>query len=836
MAANENYTAATNSTTFKVKQAGTSVDIGVGAVYYVGENIEITLTTVNSTDLTVTINGKPYTISGGKVTIVGGLAAGNYTVNAILAGNENYTGSNDTESFKVEKLQSELTINVTDITADQTETIKVNVTAGATGSVIIRVDGKDYYAEIDGQYATLKLDNLTSGKHSVEVKYMGDEKYNESTGQATFNVTKLASSVNVTVENITVGDVAAVKITVTTNATGNVTIQIGNEYTTTVGVVDGEMVVIVPGLTVGDKTVNVTYYGDRVFLPSNATSDFTVGKTTAAIDLVVGNVTYGENVPVTIFVNGTGNVTIEVEGVAVIATPTINNGKVEYNIPSLPAGNYTLKVTYNGDGNITSTTAQAKFEVAKADPVITVEVKDIVYGDVEYIVITSNAAGTVNVTVNGKTIEVPLNNGHAVLRASRWTVPNYNGCATVEVPDLAVGKYPVTVEYSGNENYNKATATAAFNVGKQNTTVDVNVVPSIKVGETQVINITVSNINATGNVTVNIDGVNYTAPLKDGKANFTTPVLASGNHTVSVIYDGDKNLTGNWTSKTFEVTKLDAPVSVEISNSTVGGKQTITVTVPDNATGQVLIDVNDKPYYANITGGKAVLVLDSLPADDYTVNVTYLGDENYTAGSDSKAFKVSKNNSTLNIAAKDIAVGDNEVIVFNVPEDATGNLTVKVNNQTYTVPVSGGKGELILPDLGAGNYTVEATYNGDDKYEPNTNSTKFEVAKDKLNPDDFKVFDYGNGTVAVVVPENATGNITIKVGDKNYTAPIVNGTAVVTVDNSTPGTHDVEVIYSGDDNNEGTSTSSKVTVPKYDTPISVDVSNIGVGDTAKLVV
>ena len=83
------------------------------------------------------------------------------------------------------------------------------------------------------------------------------------------------------------------------------------------------MVVIIPGLTVGDKTVNVTYYGDRVFLPSNATANFTVGKTTAAIDLVVGNVTYGEKVPVTIFVNGTGDVTIEVEGTAIKYTPGI---------------------------------------------------------------------------------------------------------------------------------------------------------------------------------------------------------------------------------------------------------------------------------------------------------------------------------------------------------------------------------------------------------------------------------------------------------------------------------------------------------------------------------
>ena len=213
LVADENYTAATNSTTFKVKQAATSVDIAVKSVYNVDDDIEITFTTENSTDLTVTINGKSYTVDNNKITISGGLAAGNYTINAILAGNENYTGSNDTESFKVEKLQSELTVNVTDITADQSEIIKVNVTGGATGSVIIKVDGKDYYAEINGQYATLKLDNLTSGAHTVEVKYMGDEKYNESTGIATFNVDKLASSVNVTVENITVGDVAAVKIT-----------------------------------------------------------------------------------------------------------------------------------------------------------------------------------------------------------------------------------------------------------------------------------------------------------------------------------------------------------------------------------------------------------------------------------------------------------------------------------------------------------------------------------------------------------------------------------------------------------------------------------------------
>ena len=129
----------------------------------------------------------------------------------------------------------------------------------------------------------------------------------------------------------------------------------------------------------------------------------------------------------------------------------------------------------------------------------------------------------------------------------------------------------------------------------------------------------------------------------------------------------------------------------------------------------------------------------------------------------------------------------------------------------HTVPVSGGKGVLVVPDLGAGNYTVKATYNGDDKYESSTNSTEMEVAKEILTPEDVKVIDQGNGTVVVVVPENATGNVTIKVGDKEYNATVANGTAVITLDNSTPGTHEVEVIYSGDDNHDGVGVKANVT-------------------------
>ena len=413
--------------------------------------------------------------------------------------------------------------------------------------------------------------------------------------------------------------------------------------------------------------------------------------------------------------------------------------------------------------------------------------------------------------------------------ASKWDAA-YDGNAKVNVEGLAVGKYDVEVQYNGNENYNKATASDDFIVSKENVTVSIESKDSITVGESQVINITVDNVNATGEVIINIDGENHTVPLDKGKASYTYNGTVSGNHTVSVYYKGDKNFTGNWSSKTFEVVKIDSyDMTMDIANDTVGNKQTITVHLPDNATGQVLIDINGTPYYANVTDGKAVLELDSLPEGNYPVTATYLGDGNYTGKSISDDFSVDKNNSTLTIETQTVVYGDNEVIIFNVPEDATGNITVKVNNKTYTVAVSGGKGNLTVPKLPAGNYTVEATYNGDGKYKSSENSAKFEVTKLKLDADDIKVFDQGNGTVVVVVPENATGNITIKIGDKEYEAPIEDGVAKVIINDTEPGEYNVEVLYSGDDNYENASTTSKVTVPKVNAPIDATVQNTTVG-------
>ncbi|WP_296878470.1 Ig-like domain repeat protein [uncultured Methanobrevibacter sp.] len=839
---------------FTVNRVATTVDVNFNSPIPAGDDVlvEVTMNPGITGYVTVTLSSPNIIDKSYEVAVTNGngkfyltnLANDTYSIKAEYAGNDKYAGStSDAKTLLSNMIVTNLSISIdkNSIYVGDNATVSIqllnesNKVIPINAIVTVKVNGTNHTVGLVSGTGNFVLTDLTNGTYIINAVFAGNSKYDKSTSDPVIlRVNKIVTSIEVSVAGpVTYGDVAVISVELdpTINTTVKLTVD-GRDYY--VAIVKGKGGFNASGLSGGSHEVKAVFAGDDRYVGDDDTATFTVGKATTNVNVVVGNVTYGEKVPVTVFVNETGTVTISGDGIT-SETKSLVNGKVEYLISELDAGNYTLKVTYNGNDNISSTSADSKFEVAKADPVITVDVNDIIYGGVESIKITSNAPGKVNVTVNGKSVEVYLNNGHAVLGATRWN-NQFDGKASVDVYNLTAGKYPVTVQYMGSDNYNKATATATFNVIKQNTTVDVEMKDSITIGQKQVINITVSNINATGNVSINIDGVNYTAPIKDGKANFTTPVLASGKHTVTVIYDGDKNLTGNWTSKTFEVTKLDASVSVLISNSTVGGKQTITVTVSENATGQVLIDINGVPYYANISKGNAVLELDTLPADDYTVNVNYLGDDNYTGGSDSATFKVSKNKSTLNITAQNIASGENEVIIFNVPVDATGNVTVTIKGKSYTVPVSGGKGLLVVPDLGAGNYTVEAKYNGDAKYKSSTNSTKLEVAKDKLSPDDLKVIDQGNGTVVVVVPENTTGNITVKVGDQIYNATIVNGTATITLENTAPGTHEIEVIYSGDANNEGTSTKANVTTPKIKTPMSVTVNNIKVGDVEVITV
>ena len=69
-------------------------------------------------------------------------------------------------------------------------------------------------------------------------------------------------------------------------------------------------------------------------------------------------------------------------------------------------------------------------------------------------------------------------------------------------------------------------------------------------------------------------------------------------------------------------------------------------------------------------------------------------------------FKEHADNITINESVVDLAL----------PEDATGYLLIDVDGIGYYVPVENGSASFTMPELAPGEYTVVATYTGDEKY------------------------------------------------------------------------------------------------------------------------
>ncbi len=116
--------------------------------------------------------------------------------------------------------------------------------------------------------ASVSIGNLSAGQYTATIQYDGDNKYGSAKTTASFNVTKHESKVDISVDDIEIGENAVVTVSVTSGATGNVTFTIGDK-TETVEIKDGKATLTVKGLVSGDYTVSAVYNGDDKYLSSS---------------------------------------------------------------------------------------------------------------------------------------------------------------------------------------------------------------------------------------------------------------------------------------------------------------------------------------------------------------------------------------------------------------------------------------------------------------------------------------------------------------------------------------------------------------------------------------
>ena len=395
----------------------------------------------------------------------------------------------------------------------------------------------------------------------------------------------------------------------------------------------------------------------------------------------------------------------------------------------------------------------------------------------------------------------------------KYYVELTDGKGSLDVKDLDAGTYTAVVTYLGDELYGTKSNSTRFTVKSKidpsalmNVTVDI---PENSTNGTITVELPE---NATGNVTVVIDGKEYTVTnVTNGTAVIIIDNIIPGNHTIEVIYSGDGNYTGATNVTDVTVDKLtNYGIKASSKDIVVGETEVIDIELDIDVDGVVLVSVGGKGYYVDVVGGKCSVEIDGLAPGDYTAVVTYPGDDIYGAKSNTTTFTVkSKEDSSMSIAVDE----DNKTITVELPEDATGNVTVVIDGKEQEVPIKDGKAVIPIDDLAPGNHTVEVIYPGDDKYAP---ADKYEnVSLPKVSDYDIIIDPEVKGDELIVnveLPEDATGVVLIDVDGVGYYANVTDGKASVNLGKLPAGDHDISVTYPGDDKYASRSNSTSVII------------------------
>ena len=508
-------------------------------------------------------------------------------------------------------------------------------------------------------------------------------------------------------------------------------------------------------------------------------------------------------IDVTIDKKATGNIAVVVDGdkydVAIV------NGSAKLTLSDLPAGVYYIEAKYNGNSIVTESYNSTKFTIDLIDSSIAVEAKDIKCGEEAVITatVTNGATGTVTFFVNGKTYVVDIT----------------DSVATLKIADLTTGDYPVFAYYNGDKYYKTSYNSTTFNVAKLASTTTVNV-SDIKVGEDAVISIAVPEITS-GVVSVTVGDAIYNVAVVDGKGTLTLSGLASGSYDVVAKFNGDDKYLASEDSAKFNVTKLASTIDIAVDNIKAGENAVISVALPEDATGEVIISVNGKNYTVMTKYGMASVTISDLANGTYSVDAFYNGDDIYAPIKNSTAFTVSKvsdYNMTVDIA--DIVKGENATITVSVPEDGTGSVIVTINGTDYNGTVVNGTAKVIIPGLDEGSYKVVTFYTGDNKYDSmvvNGTITVNKNTRTTLIMDDVvkyfggsqkliaKLVDgFGNPIANATVYFTINGKVYARITDENGTASI----AIRLL----PGEYKASALFNGTKDHDKATANATVTV------------------------
>ena len=219
--------------------------------------------------------------------------------------------------------------------------------------------------------------------------------------------------------------------------------------------------------------------------------------------------------------------------------------------------------------------------------------------------------------------------------------------------------------------------------------------------------------------------------------------------------------------------------------------------------GEVIFSINGTNYTAGVVDGVAKISVYFDEVGDYVISANYKNNGLYNGSFVQKTVSVTKTDVNLTADIGDIVYGENPIVNINLTSVAginvTGDVVLTISGKKYIVNVVNALAVFEIPEmLDAGEYHIDVSYLGSEKYNAADGATDFTVAKKEITMNVTIDKDYRDITVNVNLSEKLDGNLTVLVNNTPYTLSYTNGTGSLILKNLTYGNYTISAVFTKD--------------------------------------
>lgn len=210
------------------------------------------------------------------------LAIGNHTVNVEFEGNDTFMSDFVSTNLLIDKIPSNLSVEVEDVDFGQEANFKINANPKFTGTVNLElVNSYNVYpVQVVNGKANKSISDLIGGDQKVKVSFDGDDTYKPSEASANFTVRedRIDPNISAHVEDINLGEKPVIEIHANKSFNGVVVVSSPNNLVPYVlEVKDGYLKYQIPeNLKAGNYTLRVSYGGNSTYKQVETTASFEV--------------------------------------------------------------------------------------------------------------------------------------------------------------------------------------------------------------------------------------------------------------------------------------------------------------------------------------------------------------------------------------------------------------------------------------------------------------------------------------------------------------------------------------------------------------------------------